>query len=59
MYEDIYIPKIVKDAGIPAVDAFKERISICVVHGGLSEAEAFAVAIRDFNESQQEGESDD
>ena len=53
--DDIRIPGIVKEAGEEAVDAFKERIAICIVEAGLTESQAMGVAMKDFRQSLEDG----
>ena len=45
------IPDEILKAGFEAIDAYRERISICVIDGEMTETQARKVALSDFNES--------
>tara|TARA_R100001129_G_C5128872_1_gene192490 strand:+ start:362 stop:523 length:162 start_codon:yes stop_codon:yes gene_type:complete len=48
------IPDEILQAGFDAIDAYRERIAICVIDGEMSEERAREIALSDFRKGQHE-----
>tara|TARA_R100001086_G_scaffold169618_1_gene92317 strand:+ start:426 stop:599 length:174 start_codon:yes stop_codon:yes gene_type:complete len=46
------IPDEILQAGFDAIDAYRERIAICVIDGEMTEALARQIALADFRKGQ-------
>ena len=49
------IPDEILQAGFDAIDAYRERVAICVIDVEMTEAQARQIALADFRKGQQDG----
>ena len=48
------IPDEILKAGFEAIDAYRERIAICVIDGEMTETQARQIALEDFRKGQHD-----